>query len=56
MCGNPRKYFGEVTRQEKIAESPSKKIQLILLATPAQWNEVAFNIPSGLNCEASFTL
>jgi len=21
MCGNPRKYFGELTRQEKIAES-----------------------------------
>ena len=20
MCGNPRKYFGEVTRQEKMAE------------------------------------
>jgi len=23
MCGNPRKYFGEVTRQEKISEESS---------------------------------
>jgi hypothetical protein len=21
MCGNPRKYFGELTRQEKLAEA-----------------------------------
>ena len=38
MCGNPRKYFGELTRQEKIAEgtlNPLRRIADCVAAFPS---------------------